>query len=132
MRDIVSHIVLTAALLSCLGSCGKSESMTGQEEEKEIHPYKIELPADGLDKKVFLEYCVKLTSSIRYDYSVDDDWDWIEIINVEKKDGTVIPYINVALNDTGKTRSTEVVIQSSSSSSHIFNDKHLLVQPPKQ
>lgn len=133
MNKSITFILMMALLFSCLYSCDNLENKDTDipEEEAEVHPYELKIPADGLDNVNFLELCVNMKSSVRYDFTIDDECDWIVFSNIEQGAGEVIPYITVNSNVTGKPRSVEVVIQSVAQSSQLYYDKHLLVQDAK-
>lgn len=133
MTKSVSLILMMALSLSCLYSCEKPDKndIESPEEEKEVHPYELNISSDGLDNVNFLDLCVNMTSSNRYDFMIDDECDWVEFANIEQATGSIIPYITVHPNTTGQSRSVEVIIQSQAQSSSLFYDKHLLVQDAK-
>ncbi len=133
MNNCISLILMMALSLSCLYSCEKPDEndIEGPEAEKDIHPYELNISAEGLANVNFLSLCVNMTSSVIYEFTIDGVCDWLEISNMKQVSGEVVPCITVSPNDTGKSRSVEVVIQSLSYSSHIYYDKHLIVQEAK-
>lgn len=130
MKENILFLLLTALLLCCLDSCNKPDNDVEDipKEPEEIHPYELKIPADGLDKVNFLDLCVNLTSSLQYEFTLDEDCDWVEFSTSAPEFGETFPYMTVHPNTTGEPRSAEVTIQSSPMSSHMFFEKHLIVQ----
>ena len=73
MNNCISLILMMALSLSCLYSCEKPDEndIEGPESEKDIHPYELNISAEGLANVNFLSLCVNMTSSVIYEFTID-------------------------------------------------------------